>query len=188
MKICNHCKQELELSNFSFRNDVQKYRNVCKQCRAEKEKLRRILQSDEIKEKDKRRSQTEERKEWRKQNAKKNIVRNRALDRERYVRDKEKRLLLSKMFSGKRRKRIKELSDGTINTKSVLLKLETQNNKCYWCNTSIGELTASPDHYIPLAKGGKHSIDNIVLTCLSCNLSKNAKDPIQYANENGRLL
>jgi len=34
MKTCNKCNTEKELTEFSFRNDSQKYREACKQCRA----------------------------------------------------------------------------------------------------------------------------------------------------------
>ena len=43
-------------------------------------------------------------------------------------------------------------------------------------------------HTIPLSKGGEHLIDNIVLACPHCNMSKHDKDPLEYANKIGRLL
>lgn len=185
---CSHCKTDKDLKYFSFRKDTNKYRTICNQCRADKEKLRRILKSDQIKEKEKARNNTEHRKQWRKNNTKQNIERIRELDNKRYRRDKSKRLILAKAHSGKRRKRLKELSDETINSKALFDLLDKQDCKCYWCKTKIDSISASPDHYVPIAKGGKHSINNIVLTCVTCNLRKNAKDPIRYANENGRLF
>lgn len=42
---------------------------------------------------------------------------------------------------------------------------------CFYC----GSRTAlSQDHVVPLARGGRHSIGNIMPACLSCNSSKNA--------------
>lgn len=32
-KVCISCQKELEISNFSFRKDLQNYRNTCKECR-----------------------------------------------------------------------------------------------------------------------------------------------------------
>ena len=44
------------------------------------------------------------------------------------------------------------------------------------------------DHIMPLSKGGRHTISNLVVSCPTCNLQKNAKDPYQFAQERGRLL
>ena len=63
----------------------------------------------------------------------------------------------------------------------------TQNNRCYWCSTSIAK-TYQIDHYEPLSKGGEHLIDNIVLACPHCNMSKGKKNPLNFANKLGRLL
>lgn len=42
--------------------------------------------------------------------------------------------------------------------------------------------------YEPLSKGGEHLIENIVLACPHCNMSKHDKDPLEFANKLGRLL
>lgn len=44
------------------------------------------------------------------------------------------------------------------------------------------------DHIMPLILGGTNWPINIQCLCPTCNLRKNAKDPIEWANENGRLL
>ena len=82
-------------------------------------------------------------------------------------------------------------SNGKIKAKELKTLLDTSNGKCYWCNCNINKENSSSfhfDHYVPLAKGGMNLIENIVISCPSCNMSKKAKDPIQYANEQGRLL
>ena len=48
---------------------------------------------------------------------------------------------------------------------------------CYYCNCELDE-KKHLDHYIPLSKGGTHSIDNVVWSCASCNLKKGAKVPL----------
>lgn len=64
-----------------------------------------------------------------------------------------------------------------------------QNAKvCYWCHKPLKDLKVHIDHYIPLAKGGKHTLSNLVVSCQSCNNKKHAKDPIEFANSIGRLL
>lgn len=64
--------------------------------------------------------------------------------------------------------------------------LSKHNNKCFWCRKKFDKLEM--DHYIPLAKGGAHHIDNIVPACKPCNCSKRDQDPIEFANKIGRIL
>jgi hypothetical protein len=52
---------------------------------------------------------------------------------------------------------------------------------CYWCDKTIDRNEISFDHYIPLALGGPHVLYNLVLCHKACNLSKNVKDPVDYA-------
>jgi hypothetical protein len=44
------------------------------------------------------------------------------------------------------------------------------------------------DHMMPIDLGGLHADENLQLLCPTCNLRKYNKDPIAWANENGRLL
>jgi 5-methylcytosine-specific restriction endonuclease McrA len=53
---------------------------------------------------------------------------------------------------------------------------------CYWCGKKCAR-AFTVDHYQPLAKGGKHEADNLVIACMSCNVKKNAKDPEQFRAE-----
>lgn len=46
-------------------------------------------------------------------------------------------------------------------------------NKCLWCGKSPRKL--SPDHVIPLSKGGTNYISNIQPLCPSCNSKKNTR-------------
>jgi 5-methylcytosine-specific restriction endonuclease McrA len=39
-----------------------------------------------------------------------------------------------------------------------------------------------------LSRGGSNDISNIELLCERCNLRKHAKDPIDWAQENGLLV
>lgn len=62
-----------------------------------------------------------------------------------------------------------------------------QKKICYWCGIKCGD-GFHVDHYTPLSKGGLHEISNLVIACGACNRRKNAKDPLDFAREVGRLL
>lgn len=62
-----------------------------------------------------------------------------------------------------------------------------QKWKCAICRTGI-KGGYHVDHIMPLALGGEHKARNVQLLCGSCNVRKNAKDPIRYMQEIGRLL
>lgn len=58
---------------------------------------------------------------------------------------------------------------------------------CYWCGLDCAS-EYHVDHYEPLAKGGKHDLENLVIACPDCNRRKSDKDPYQFANSIGRLF
>lgn len=62
-----------------------------------------------------------------------------------------------------------------------------QGFRCAGCPASIRD-GYHVDHVMPLALGGTNDIQNIQLLCPTCNLTKGAKHPIAWAQENGRLL
>ena len=76
---------------------------------------------------------------------------------------------------------------GDVTTRQ-LLELEQNAKVCYWCNVSLKKVKIHIDHYIPLSKGGLHTVSNLVVSCPKCNQSKCAKDPLKFANSIGRLL
>lgn len=44
------------------------------------------------------------------------------------------------------------------------------------------------DHIGPLARGGRHDVKNLQMLCHACNMEKRARDPIEWAQDNGRLI
>jgi 5-methylcytosine-specific restriction endonuclease McrA len=55
--------------------------------------------------------------------------------------------------------------------------LTKYNGHCAYCGK---EAKLTLDHVIPLSKGGKHSIDNVVPACKHCNSSKQARTTEQW--------
>lgn len=76
---------------------------------------------------------------------------------------------------------------GNICSKHIQKLLKQQKAKCLNCAKHIAK-TFTVDHIMPVALGGTNENHNLQLLCKSCNSSKNAKDPIIWAQENGRLL
>lgn len=78
-------------------------------------------------------------------------------------------------------------ANGLHTNKDILLILESQKNKCVncLCDVSAGYHV---DHIMPLKLGGNNWPQNLQILCPTCNLRKSAKHPIDWAQENGRLL
>lgn len=51
---------------------------------------------------------------------------------------------------------------------------------CHWCREVVPLDLRRADHYIPLAKGGEHSLENLVPACNRCNSSKGSKLPEEF--------
>ena len=65
----------------------------------------------------------------------------------------------------------KEYQQGTLqgyNIRNYLL--EKHGRKCFYCNKEVS--TFEVEHMIPKAKGGSNRIDNLTLSCHSCNQKK----------------
>jgi 5-methylcytosine-specific restriction endonuclease McrA len=58
----------------------------------------------------------------------------------------------------------------------------SQDKVCHWCGIDCAD-NYHVDHYIALAKGGKHEASNLVIACQPCNSRKSAKDPERFKEE-----
>jgi 5-methylcytosine-specific restriction endonuclease McrA len=76
---------------------------------------------------------------------------------------------------------------GTLTHKNILDKLELQKSKCAICKISVKK-KYHVDHIIPVAAGGPNTSNNIQILCPTCNMSKGAKDPIDFMQSRGMLL
>lgn len=63
-----------------------------------------------------------------------------------------------------------------------------QREKCANCRANICPKTYHRDHRVALSRGGTNDISNIQLLCIPCNRRKYNKDPIEFAQAEGRLL
>lgn len=82
-------------------------------------------------------------------------------------------------------------ADGKHTAADIRAIFDNQRGLCANCHTKLiksGKDKYHVDHIIPIARGGSNWPSNLQCLCPFCNLSKNAKDPIVWARQNGRLL
>ena len=52
---------------------------------------------------------------------------------------------------------------------------------CHWCKRVFHPRECHADHVMPLSRGGKHALSNLVIACASCNVRKSARMPNVWA-------
>lgn len=89
-------------------------------------------------------------------------------------------------YEANRRAR-KRNAEGSHTAADVNTLFTLQKGKCACCKTSIKD-GCHVDHIMPLVKCGSNDKYNLQLLCPTCNMSKNAKDPIEFMQSRGFLL
>lgn len=84
----------------------------------------------------------------------------------------DRRSIITRNYDANRRAL---LGDG-ISSKELSDWVSKQVKTCFWCKVDCNH-SFHIDHYYPLSKGGKHETGNLVISCPTCNVRKNAKDP-----------
>lgn len=82
-------------------------------------------------------------------------------------------------------------AEGEHASADILAILAGQRGLCANCQTKLfksGKQKYHVDHVMPLVLGGSNWPTNLQCLCPTCNLSKGAKHPDEWAKENGRLL
>lgn len=78
-------------------------------------------------------------------------------------------------------------AEGTHTAEDVSRIRDLQKDKCASCGVRL-KGKGQVDHIIPLAKGGSNWPKNLQILCAPCNISKNARDPIEFMQSKGLLL
>lgn len=86
----------------------------------------------------------------------------------------------------KRRARVKG-GGGSFTAEQIEDLYKKQRGRCANCGVKLGG-KFHKDHKVAVADGGSSDITNMELLCKPCNLRKNAKDPVVWAQINGRLI
>lgn len=170
MKTCTKCKIEKQTSEFSRdKKSKDGFSYHCKNC----VRARHIECDDRIREKTR---------EYRKNN-KQAIAE---------LMRKWSAASLDKRSSYERnRNAIKKNSSGSHTAAEIKLIFESQRGLCASCPNKLfrsGKNKFHVDHIMPLAKGGTNDRYNLQCLCPTCNMRKHAKDPFDWAKENGKLF
>lgn len=81
----------------------------------------------------------------------------------------------------------RRLSEGSYTAQEIENLGKRQSWKCANCRKPI-KRQYHKDHVMPIALGGSNYIENIQLLCPTCNHSKSALHPVDWAQRNGRLI
>lgn len=112
---------------------------------------------------------------------------NRALDnlRKRQY-SKTPRGKMMRRAKDQRRASIKRAAEGTYTSADIRALWERQQGKCHYCGVAVGDVY-HVDHVVPLSRGGNNLLENLVIACPSCNLSKSDKLPHEWRNGDNPL-
>ena len=204
MKTCTTCKTELSKDQFHVeRKSKDGLRSQCKKCCSFKKKQKYAANPEKVKiavslyvEKNHAKV-TEYKKEWYQKNRQKirerhaeHYKRNSDHIKEKVQDWKESNLEKVKLIqrsSQARRRAIFRKADGKHNASDIAKLLVLQRWKCASCFVDLKN-GYHVDHIQPLSKGGANWPNNLQCLCPKCNRKKHNKDPIKWANENGKLL
>lgn len=76
--------------------------------------------------------------------------------------------------------KFKELKNGTITMSGTIREWQRElefPKVCVFCSSTVNLQT---DHLIPKSRGGSDSADNLVLSCQSCNSSRNSRGVFEW--------
>ena len=188
MKKCTQCQKIKEDSDFRKRKAAKDgLQSNCKDCERKQRKLHYAKNKEKTKNVNKeyaktyiRKPLTDEQKLNTSIKSKEYYIKNRErLKKASAAYKKTNRGKYSGAHTANRRRLTKEAtSDTTICQESLASLMKAQKQVCYYCGTMLlNDKETQLDHYIPISKGGKHSIWNVVWSCAFCNKSKSNNVP-----------
>ncbi len=114
--------------------------------------------------------------EWRARNKEKLLAKNQPRRQARHADWRRKNKGKSSAYAHKYRA-LREAA--SINLKSIVDWMHRVKSKptarCYHCDEIVKTSEIHFDHIVALSKGGIHAVENLCVSCASCNLSKGAK-------------
>lgn len=133
----------------------------------------------------------EHKRRWRKNNPEKVLKKDAAYRDANRERERARTLLWHKKNPQSSRqatfRRRARMAGGRVGDVTVITKWEKRwrrmrTVKCYWCVKFLSPKRCHTDHITPLSKGGPHSIENVCISCATCNYRKN-DDSVEVWNK-----
>lgn len=187
-KECGRCKIELPANPAWFRtrtNSPSGLQSWCKACEARHYDENRAKRN--ARQRDYWRRRMESDPEGIRANRQNWQERNRDKCRASYHTWREQNLEVArkKAIAGQAKRRAAKIgAGGTFTPTDVKKMVAAQKGKCWYCSCKLDSYHV--EHRIPLARGGTNGLENLVLACPPCNLSKGTKMP--WEMKNARLL
>jgi 5-methylcytosine-specific restriction endonuclease McrA len=176
MKLCKKCNETKELSCFSKdktrKDGLQPY---CKECTSKYKKKHRTENAKKI---------SEYQKEYREKNKQslskyhKEYLDNGGREvRKRYRQNNPDKIKALKSNNEHKRRRAKTESD--LTGTEFAFWVDNELKTCVYCGTNCTN-NFHVDHIEPLSNNGEHAINNLAISCPTCNLSKGSKSIITF--------
>lgn len=185
MKICSKCKAEKPVSEFvKDRRATDGLKHDCKQCKRDYHKENAEIISDSMRKYYK--ANLDSISQHKRGYYKANIDSFAMRGREYHKANPDN----STMRARNRRARL-ACAEGSHSVSDVLAIFNHQLGMCASCKNKLfktGSKKYHVDHVMPLALGGSNWPANLQCLCPSCNLSKGAKHPAEWAKQQGKIL
>lgn len=196
VKQCTKCKTIKPVSEFYRRSDTDGYKSHCKDCEREYRQRRMAENPDHVRRLARERSRRYEENSPEKARARAKRYYDKNQDKcikmaRRYRRNNPganaksarrwKRNNHEKVVASKQARRAREQqAPGEFSATEWVLLKQYYNNSCLCCDRSEPDVQITPDHVIPLSRGGANDISNIQPLCHSCNSSKSDRHTTDY--------
>ena len=119
----------------------------------------------------------EERQQWRELRMKRRIEKEKQRQCDRYANDPNHR---ERMKERQRTRSTTIRNSPKLPQNFHIQQWERQGRKCYHCSKALDN-PEHLDHLIPLSRGGTHTPDNLVASCVRCNVRKGGKTAEEFA-------
>ena len=185
-KICTKCHIEKPMTNEYFainKRQSSGFHPSCKECKRQKDKIDyatnpnpRLIQA----------------KIWHKNNRERKRLYDRAYREQNFERIAAKKKADFEIYKAKNQLKVRAMSAANAHKRRTLLTNQIAakdlisltnrfGNRCAYCRTVFSvENKLEFDHVVPLSRGGRHSIGNLLPACLLCNRNKSYKFVMEW--------